>query len=55
MTGGAVQTLGGGLAGVTALLLGNNRAGVSPLFGLVRQARLFGRALSDAELLAAVA
>lgn len=55
MTGGSVQTLGGGLAGVTSLLLCNNRAGASPLFGLVRQARLFPRSLSDAELLAAVA
>ena len=55
MTGGAVQTLGGALAAPNALLLGNNRAGTSPLFGLIRQARLFPRALSDAELLAAVA
>lgn len=48
----SVTTLAGGLAGVTSLLLGNNRAGTSPLFGLIRSARAWPRALSDAEMLA---
>lgn len=54
--GGAIQAAAGGpLGGLTTLRLGNNASGTAPMFGQMGRFRTISRALSDADLQAAVA